>query len=742
MIKKIKIDKIPPYLGGEQNIEPAKVNFLFGLNGSGKTTISRYLNYPERPEYVDCQLEWENAELKCVVFNRDYVRDNFSESSIPGIFTLGEDNIEIKKQIETLDSEISDLNESKNKLQSLVGSDNTTGLKKDLNLLEVSYSDKFWKIKQQIDQDCSSLKLALTGVRNNKENFKVSLLQQYSDNRAELKEKNELELLCTQLFGNDIKKVDLVDIISFNELLFFETNEILQRVIVGKEDVDIAGLIKKLGNDIWFRQGIQYLDSSEGRCPFCQQPLKADFSDKVVEYFDETYDLAVQTINALYDDYSRHSETVLEQLEILIDSPSNFLNKNELLSTLHQLQYKIEMNINKIAYKKEYPNAVVQLDTLKEEAESVRRVINEANTAITEHNNRIIHIEDERRNLKLQVWRFILDSLSTEIDTYMSKKEEISNLISQSCTEIEEIKNIIDEKCSELRSLEQRQTSIIPTANGINTLLKNYGFTGFYLEVNDDQNSYQFIRENGSPAYDSLSEGERNFVTFLYFMYSLKGNTDESGHNDNKVVVIDDPVSSLDNDVLFLVSALLRDLFADIYADKGTIKQIFILSHNLYFFKEVSFEKGIKKRETRYWMIVKANNVSSIISYEKNPISSTYEMLWDEIRNASFNPTSYNVATLANTMRRIIEHYFKFLGGMDLNKFHLEFPEGERQIFKSLISWANSGSHSEFDDFSATPNIYDAEKHLKVFRDLFDKTGHIAHYDMMMKNVTEDLENG
>ena len=61
-------------------------------------------------------------------------------------------------------------------------------------------------------------------------------------------------------------------------------------------------------------------------------------------------------------------------------------------------------------------------------------------------------------------------------------------------------------------------------------------------------------------------------MTFLYFMYSLKGNRDESGHNDDKVVVIDDPVSSLDNDVLFLVSSLIRDLFKDIYAGTGTIK--------------------------------------------------------------------------------------------------------------------------------------------------------------------------
>lgn len=89
-----------------------------------------------------------------------------------------------------------------------------------------------------------------------------------------------------------------------------------------------------------------------------------------------------------------------------------------------------------------------------------------------------------------------------------------------------------------------------------------------------------------------------------------------------------------------------------------------------------------------------------------------------------------------------MEHYFKLLGGMDLNTFHLQFPDGERQVFKSLISWSNSGSHSAFDDFSATPNMFDVEKHLMVFKELFSKAGHTAHYNMMMRINTEEETNG
>ena len=141
-------------------------------------------------------------------------------------------------------------------------------------------------------------------------------------------------------------------------------------------------------------------------------------------------------------------------------------------------------------------------------------------------------------------------------------------------------------------------------------------------------------------------------------------------------------------------------------------------------------------------MIQKVNNESRIKQYDNNPVNSTYEMLWDEVKNANADPETCNSIALSNTMRRILEHYFTLLGGEDLSKIHLKFQDGERQVFKSLISWANAGSHSTFDDYSATPNLYSVERYLKVFRELFEATGQIAHYNMMMEIDKEESENG
>lgn len=743
MISKIKINSIPPYLSGEQVIEAKHINFLFGLNGSGKTTISRFLRAPELSLYNHCSIEWNGAPLKCEVYNRDYVKDNFSESSIPGIFTLGEENIEIQDQIEGITAKIKVVSEQLTSVENkLNGTDENAGLKVELQTLGATYIEKFWDIKQQLDKEHSPLQLAIEGFRRSKETFKRKIITEHQTNNEELLEKAELERLCTQLFTSNKEKVSPLSIPSFEKLISYGENVLLQKVIVGKDDVAIAGLIKKLGSDGWFRQGMPYLEKSGGLCPFCQRPLDQDFLNQIEEYFDEAYLTALNNIGKLCDDYTLTADTLVNHLTAMTEKSSDFLKTDELKIAVLKLQSAVENNKKRLATKKAAPNTIVQLEPVHAIAETITQLFTEANVAIVAYNGRIDHIKEEKEALISKVWKYIVHVLHNDIEAYLKEEAELSQAIETAQSNIQALTKEIEDESKKRRSLEQRVTSVVPTANGINDLLQNYGVTGFSLQVNDTENSYQFVRANGTPAYESLSEGERNFVTFLYFMYSLKGNRDESGHNDDKVVVIDDPVSSLDNDILFIVSSLLRDLFKDIYAETGTIKQLFILSHNSYFYKEVSHKQGVSKKKTGYWMITKSNNVSKITSYEDNPVSSTYEMLWDEVKVASFTPSECNTLSLANTMRRIIEHYFNLLGGIDLSQFHLAFPDGERQVFKSLISWTNAGSHSAFDDYSATPHIYNTENYLKVFRDLFKKTNHIAHYNMMMKTDTEVSENG
>ena len=94
--------------------------------------------------------------------------------------------------------------------------------------------------------------------------------------------------------------------------------------------------------------------------------------------------------------------------------------------------------------------------------------------------------------------------------------------------------------------------------------------------------------------------------------------------------------------------------------------------------------------------------------------------------------------TIQNAMRRIIENYFNMLGS-DINKEIEEYFESmeEKIIFRSLISWINEGSHTIPDDMYIDSYSDSTEKYKVVFYKIFEKTGHKAHYEMMMRKNKE-----
>ncbi len=79
-------------------------------------------------------------------------------------------------------------------------------------------------------------------------------------------------------------------------------------------------------------------------------------------------------------------------------------------------------------------------------------------------------------------------------------------------------------------------------------------------------------------------------------MHLLNGSNNRDLITENKVVVIDDPISSLDSNVLFIVSNLILKLIDDIRNNQNNIVQLFVLTHNVYFHKEVTFNKKAYKR--------------------------------------------------------------------------------------------------------------------------------------------------
>ena len=80
-----------------------KINFIYGHNGSGKSTISNYLSDRTVARYNDCCIEFENGiETDVLVYNKAFREKNLQSTDMPGVFTLGEASAEQLAKLEEL----------------------------------------------------------------------------------------------------------------------------------------------------------------------------------------------------------------------------------------------------------------------------------------------------------------------------------------------------------------------------------------------------------------------------------------------------------------------------------------------------------------------------------------------------------------------------------------------------------------------------------------------------------------
>lgn len=728
MLEEIRIEETATYRGPPQVMAGLRtVNFVFGTNGSGKTTLSRVIADPSA--FPSCGITWKKAQpLQAVVYNSDFTSQNYS-ARLKGVFTLGDTSAKALEAVEAARKIVEDLQGEIATLSGVIGHDDTSGRRAERIGLRTKFEAQCWEIKTEHDGHFFG---AFEGIRTSKVKFCDRVLSEAFPSTTQLHTVDALKTRAAVVYADVAAPIDPLAILDAADVLDLEADPILAKKIVGKDDIDVASLINRLGNSDWVRQGLVFA-GADAPCPFCQKPLEAVLHRQLTDFFDAAYDADIASLARVEAAYHDRGARLVASARAAADTPCGYIDRTALSTLVDRLEAQIALNQVHLERKRKEPSTPVALEPVGETYRAVRDVIDAANVEIANHNGVIGNIKTERAALSREIWRRLTEDRKASITAYTTESERLDKAIDSMSKALEAKREKLGQARAELANLEKGVTSVKPTVNAINATLASFGFTTFKLKTaGDKEEFYEIVRGDGADARATLSEGERCFVTFLYFYHLVQGGTTATDVTHDRIVVIDDPVSSLDSDVLFIVSALIKRLLAEATVGKGRIKQIFVLTHNIYFHKEVTFDAKRSQRDAlkseSFWTVRKIDELSTLQGHQTNPIRTGYELLWEEVRSPSRSPL-----TIQNVLRRILEHYFTILGGADRDDIIGRFHGSDQMVCGSLFSWINDGSHNFADDLYVAADEATADRYLAVFRAIFERSGHGAHYRMMMK---------
>lgn len=759
MISKITMKNVASYDATGVDIDTnKKINFFFGYNGSGKSTITRFLHDISLPsferdsDFANCAQTGFNPTTETIlVYNEDFRNDNFiTKDEQRGIFSLNKTNAVIDSLIEQANDRVVEL--QRNLVSSKARGEELE--KKQTNKLKELEGIVFDKRNQ-----FSTCKNATIPHGGSKKNFQTHI-RSFLVHSETVKQLPELLQEYNRVYANGLHNIPyIVDINAFNSLIMQEKaiTDLLSEVIVGNKDVDIAALIDTLQMSSWVEQGLPYMEQSGKVCPFCQQHFedKERLKHKFEQFFDNAYKTKIQDLHTKAEKYYRGIESQLNELNEIVKI---FNPDNKVSSLIGDFQSLKEAFAQAIREKKSKPNEKLTISSLSAFVDRM----NEIKELIITNNSDYSNLTMLQTRWLRDVQIFIAEESRAAIDRYENWKERSNQVLANNAFSQTSLQERISYQLKLIDNYRKLTVNTTDAVNNIKKILKNVGFDGFeILEKNDSGSSAPtyYLKRNGSSAthvYKSLSEGEKTFISFLYF-YQLCLGTDDLGlSSKKKIIVIDDPVSSLDSKVMFVITTLIHQL-ARRKGDTSkpdrqeffnpNIEQIFIFTHNFYFYREVSFERRPINTSWYHHIIEKTNSVSKV-SYSGHDctIKNDYSTMWENLKRAKASlgtDKSQNVM-IANTMRRVIDTYLDFVGikksGATITWSALEsFTEGSPEYImgSAFLSFVNDDSHG----LAALDDIYydsimkqDPAVIFTAFKALFKDIGAV-HYEYMMNET-------
>lgn len=729
------------------------VNFFFGNNGTGKSTIAQAILNDHGITYNPGHIR---SDYYLHIYDEDYIKDNIqSYPGMPGLFTMDYVNISMQQEVENKQAEIKELREKQSDNEKHAEEKN-----KELTKLIKAFRKDIWDRTKYIRDRFSDTQ---TGFKNSQEKLAGRIMTSEPRDADE----DELSLVYTSAFSEDAQTYELFEVPEDPYILDNMPHmELMEKSIVNTATSTFAEFLKQIGATEWVKAGHTHLSERAGDvCPYCQQKLPDDFEEKFRESFDDLYEQQLKDIDEFFHSYDFESIEITARLQ---QASSHYQSRYPLLDlTEYDAKYTaldaiIEKNKYNALYKLDHPNREYHIEPVGDRIKELCDYLVEFNKVIAANNEVVAAKGKKRLECTEDVFSYMAFKVKDIVQKFRKDSRDISREIDNLNNENINCNQTIKQLQIDISNLGGNKVDTTEAMHSINKILRDTGMQGFHLAPHESRdNVYKVVRDDGRIA-DNLSEGEKNFIAFLYFYYQVQGLQSPNDSKRSKIVVIDDPVSSMDSNSLFIVSTLVRNMIEvcrnnadnrNAIADGNYIKQIFILTHNAFFHREITYNYVKRYEYASFYLIRKRANISSVefscghnpkepsIKININPVKSSYAALWEEYKELQ----ALNAPIpLLSVIRKIIDYYFLQLCGYDGSTIRTEVLKRENfkdasgneddeqfTLAKSMLSYISASRISFNDGLHYVEESADPDLCCIAFRTIFDVMGQDQHYRMM-----------
>jgi len=652
-----------------------KITILYGENGRGKTTLATIFSSlaQNNPSIIsvretldgthDPEIEfrinnttytytngiWNQGCINIVVFDSAFVDANvYSGFEISSdhrrsllVFTLGEQGVTLKSEVDLLTDQISDQT-SKIRIR-------TTELERICQPLS---------IREYIDiPEDSNINEKIQTM----ESFYQSVL-----NADQIYKNPNLSKITLPIL--DLSNVKLLLSITLSEISKEAKTRVLDHMATHMNDQD----------EQWLKEGLSLI--KEDNCPFCGQK-SAQIIELYQKYFDESYQKHQDELEEHQGNIERClSDYTLSELfqtcnnnKLLFDNVwSNLLTRKfgyplsgdlvrrDLEVIRESIQKIIRIKLSKPA------TAIEDLDSFNSANARYLEILSQ----IQQYNNEVQFSNRDIESIKNCLKQTNRQQIRIDLDRLIQQKERHSSLNKELC---DTFKSLVQGKESLEEQKDQARTRLDSFTNELLELYEseinryldcfNSGFRIVNIDTSHEQGhprmKYQLQIRNqnlvvGSrrqaldrPSFsNTLSDGDKRTLAFSFFM--AKNNLD--ANISDKVLVVDDPISSLDQSRQRATQLALRKL-----AQKAN--QIIILSHDPNFLKTFIETGNFNQTELSVYEFKRTQNDYSTLEDcdIEECIQSVYKSSYQLITSYITDPLDINKLSVVRAIRPMIE---------------------------------------------------------------------------------------